>query len=260
MNCKCYTSAIGVLTWSLVASSTSLFVASSKSSHMLQNLLFPLPPWHRDVSSSCSSACTSYQCFTVSFTVTMLHMWISIICILNTICLLSPGYFSPIPSIPAVCPFLGTRSFLSYVSFKCPCFMHILYLFPLRATLTDVIITGSCFMLDLILASILSVQISPSFSFAWCFSSTFLALPSFTDFALCFPFLCHFHSLPHVTDSDIIFVQLHFFLPLYFLFILLGCQFLLWQLHQCHCLFMNHLLFQFVSCMSFQDIRDSTLN
>jgi hypothetical protein len=41
--------------------------------------------------------------------------------------------------------------------------MHILYLFPLHATLNDVSTTDSCFKLDLIVASIQGVQISPSF-------------------------------------------------------------------------------------------------
>jgi len=85
-------------------------------------------------------------------------------CIL--ICLLNPGYFSSILCISAVCPFLGATLFLPYVPFRCSCSMHILYLFPLHATLNDVSTTDSCFKLDLIVASIQGVQISPSFSFA----------------------------------------------------------------------------------------------
>jgi len=119
--------------------------------------------------------------------------------------------------ISAVCPFLCTRSFLLYVPLRYPCFVHVLYLFPSRYDFSPVIITGSCMQLDLILASIFSVNIYPSFSSAGRTSSAFLTLPSFTDSA-CIS-LATFTPSPilMILPSSLYSLLLHFYAFLFFL-------------------------------------------
>jgi len=143
----------------------------------------------------------------------------------------------------------------------------VLYLFPFHVNVSPVIIFGSCLQLDLILTSIfsvhifllLSVQLVVSYIPFWLYHHLLILLafpwplsppPSYCRFIIILFQLCFFLSPSSI--ASIFCAFLFFLISASSLHILLCCFFLLWQFYQCPGLFMNHLLFFFLFCISVQ--------